>query len=332
MKLCTRCGQDCSTRPRVKTPQGQYTCRACLRPDELSVMETKPQARAAVGAGALAPGRMPAPAIPIHPAARNGDAAAMAALPDDDAPLTLADLETAATAEQLVCPSCQSSVAHGAALCVQCGYDLHAGKHLQTQQGRAEEPLPKVPPAYSKCPKCKYDLKGLKQPRCPECGTLVLKKDHKEHMREFSRREARWAYLKPLIQMTVGMLVMAFFLAVRGKEDEIPWYIASCLIQVPFGCMVFFACCLLWIGFDAPMHLTAIRLAGVYAITEGLAHVMSLVPMPLMGWIAWLLIYAALLAESLDLEFNDAIFVALFSFVVKIALVVAIYQYLFSQM
>jgi hypothetical protein len=41
-------------------------------------------------------------------------------------------------------------------------------------------------------------------------------------------------------------------------------------IGVPIGVVAFFLCCLLWMGFDAPMHLTALRLVGVYALTDGL--------------------------------------------------------------
>jgi hypothetical protein len=312
LKTCIRCGQDCSGKPRVKNAQGRYTCRACLKPEEAARMGQR--ATVAAVAAPSAPG--PAPE------------------PDDAIPLDLADVESAAPAAAALCPSCRSSIPYGAMVCVQCGFHVASGKQFKTRAGDhlPEDPtIPDRAPARAKCPKCGYDLKGLKKPRCPECGTAVLPKDPKEKARDLSRETARWAYLKPLIQFAVGFAISMTVLAARGHPEGIPAFAISYAIQVPIGCIAFFLCCLLWMGFDAPMHLTALRLAGVYALVDAATLVLGFLPVPLVPVLLILFLYVGLMAESLDLEIVDAVIVGLLTFFLKMGVVLVLAAVVFAH-
>lgn len=93
-KICIRCGQDCSAKPRTKDTQGRYTCKACAD------AAPKPKAAAA-----------PVPAEP------DPDAALMAALMAQAKP----DITES-------CPSCGSGLAPGAVICTICGYNKQSGR------------------------------------------------------------------------------------------------------------------------------------------------------------------------------------------------------------
>lgn len=297
-KICTRCGQDCSNKPRTKDAQGRYTCRACY-----DAMMAKAAARQPVAATATTE---PDP------------------LPFADDPLPADLLEEAAPAAGLqICPSCQSSMPHGAPICVQCGFDTRAGKQLGTALGVVQEETA-VPPRGGKCGKCGYSLKGLKEKRCPECGTLIGRLTDRERRNRENAETVKWAYLKPVIQFGVGILGIMLYLTAMGEPDRILFHLVSYAIEVPIGVVVFLLCCAMWIGFDAPIHLIALRLAGVYALTNLTSVVVGLVPIWFVGRTIVLAVYIGMLAESLDLEIQDAVIVGLLTFLVKVLIVAAI--------
>lgn len=93
-KICIRCGQDCSAKPRTKDTQGRYACKACAD------AATRPKAAAA----------------PV-PAETDPDADLMAALMAQTKP----DITES-------CPSCGSGLAPGAVICTICGYNKQSGK------------------------------------------------------------------------------------------------------------------------------------------------------------------------------------------------------------
>jgi Double zinc ribbon len=304
VKLCSRCGQDCSTRPRIKDPKGRYTCRACLSADEQAALSA-PAKAAAVPVAAVA--AKPAPA-PEPRAAR-------------PAPPVIEEPEGTEIAAP-TCPSCQSSVPHGAALCVQCGYNLATGTRAATRKGTDDDDLPDRAPPRKKCPKCGYDLKGLKKPRCPECGTVITPRDREEIRKQTSKDIARWAYLKPVIQFVIGAAIIAGVCIGVGHPEMMITYAIKYAVFVPVGVLAFFLMCLLMIGFDAPMHLTALRLAGIYAVTDATGAVLSF--LPIAGGLITLVVYIGLLMESLDMELGEAIIFGLVSFGLKIAIAATI--------
>lgn len=298
-KVCIACGQDCSNRPRTKDPRGRYACRACL------------DARQAA-----------APPKPV----------AMPELEpvDDRIPTDLLALEAAAKpgAGPQVCPNCQSSMPHGAPICVQCGFDSRNGQVIATQ-----ESVDNIRPTREKgkCPECGYSLKGLKSTRCPECGTIMARMTDREKAREDSVRVVRWAYLKPVLQFAIGSLVIACYYGSKHETDVVVRYFLTYIITVPIGVLGYFLCCVLWMGFDAPMHLTALRLAGVYALVDMVYVLVGIGPGVMMVGLLPLALYGALLAESLDLELQDAIIVGLVTFLIKFGAMLAIAAFILNH-
>ena len=286
-KVCIRCKQDCSNRPRVKDPQGRYTCRVCLD-------AAKPLAR-------------PAPpddgAIPIA---------------DEPLPASLLDAPAAPVAAGLaMCPSCGSSIPHGGAICVQCGFDVRKGQKLGTAEGPLKEESP-IPPKGGKCGKCGYSLKGLKQPRCPECGTVVGKLTDRERRRRENAETVKWSYLKPLIHIAVGLGGgVLFYLATAGSIDVVK-YLITYAIQLPFCEAVFVACCFMWIGFDSSLHLILLRIAGVLALVSLAAVFVGYVPFGIAKVVLIVLIYIGLMSESMELDFQDAVLVGIATYGVQL--------------
>lgn len=119
MKICRICQQDCSTKARVRDPEGNYYCRPCF--DERKAAEAH-EAQVA--------------AAPVMAA----EAAAVAAGEDpglaiEDEGYGLADLMgDIGPGEEgsSMCPECGYAMRAGAALCVHCGYDPVKGKAMRT--------------------------------------------------------------------------------------------------------------------------------------------------------------------------------------------------------
>ncbi len=97
-KICIVCGEDCSTRPRVKNPQGEYACRAC--------------ADTAASRGVVS-GQSP-----------SGGG-------EDD---LLADLIGDAVDHMGdVCPTCGVVLPQDAVICTHCGLNIQVGKQIKTR-------------------------------------------------------------------------------------------------------------------------------------------------------------------------------------------------------
>jgi hypothetical protein len=269
-KVCISCGQDCAGRPRVRDGQGRYMCRPC----------------ADAGAPRGTPARQD---VPTDPA-------------DVDIGYALAEEQAAAAPvarDTATCMGCGVLMAPGAVLCTRCGYDTRAGAQVKTSKGKG---------GPKRCEKCGYDLTGLKKPKCPECGTVfTLGRDYNKEREEFSKDTARWAYLKPLIMFGIGAGIMLMV----GGASQGGWgaalYLIKYAVEVPVGVLVFWLCCLVYLGFDAPMHLTALRLAGIYAVTDVVGLVAGFVPFPILPMVITLTVYIGLLMDLLDLDIQDAV-------------------------
>ncbi len=139
-KICVVCGQDCAGKPRVKDPQGRYSCKSC---HELGFRKTTRPA--AVGAGvakAAAGAKVGAGAGAAKPAAKVAQSAAPVPLaghepePEGafdgfDNAAILAGLESSPAtavpaAEQ--CPGCGAPMASGAMVCMSCGFNKASGR------------------------------------------------------------------------------------------------------------------------------------------------------------------------------------------------------------
>lgn len=99
-KICVICKQDCSTRPRVKDPQGRYMCRECHRQAQQQIAATVPTEAA----------------LPAHGLGGQVDDADM-----------FSDLP-AVSVETQPCASCGMPLSPAVVVCSSCGFNRQTGK------------------------------------------------------------------------------------------------------------------------------------------------------------------------------------------------------------
>jgi hypothetical protein len=296
-KVCIRCKRDCAGRPRTRDERGRYTCQECFD-----------------AVVAKAPLKI-APPPPPEP-------------PEVDIGYLLAEEQAAAAPvaqDTATCMQCGVLMAPGAVLCTRCGHDTRTGAVVKAAPGKKRGP--------KRCEKCGYDVTGLKKPKCPECGTVFkLGRDLNQERKETSQQTVKWAYLKPLIMMGIGLaLVMGLAVGQYGEGAAV-LYLMKYAVGVPIGGAVFWVCCLMWIGFDAPFHLTLIRLAGIYAVVDAVALATGFLPVLIVGRVITLAVYIALLADLMDMDYTDAIFVGLATGLAKFFAMLLIIMYFFPDM
>ncbi|HBS29102.1 MAG TPA: hypothetical protein DEB06_06545 [Phycisphaerales bacterium] len=99
-----------------------------------------------------------------------------------------------------------------------------------------------------------------------------------------------------------------------------PWYLLGYAVLVPTGILGFYICSWLWIGFDAPFWLTAVRLAAVFAVADCVRLIVEPIPLLFIPWLISLGVYIGMLAKLLDIEWQEAAVVALVTTGVRIAI------------
>lgn len=126
-KVCQICHQDCSKKPRVKDPQGRYSCEECV---------AQRQAEAALLAGAD-----PTPGVERRAAAKPAarPAPAKAATVAEGTPAGFWDQPAAApapvAAAQTRCAQCGNGLTPGAVICTLCGFNAQSGRKLKVKTG-----------------------------------------------------------------------------------------------------------------------------------------------------------------------------------------------------
>jgi hypothetical protein len=302
-KVCVVCKQDCSQKPRLKDPQGRYTCQACADALEARArLKVRP-----VPLEAPAPAPVPAP------------------LPDEpDLGYALAEEVKAAGSiaqDTASCMGCGVLMAPGALICTRCGYDTRTGAPMKTSK--------KAPRGPKRCEKCGYDLTGLKKPKCPECGTVFrMGRDLKKEREEDNRRTVRWAYYKPLIASAAGLLLMTIIAAARVGSEALPGVFIMYAGGYIVASAVYWTCSLLWFGFDAPLHLTLLRMIAVCAFADSAYWAVSGLPMFLLTRAIVLFVFVGAMTELMDLDFTDAVIVGLITGLGKLLALFAIIMYL----
>jgi hypothetical protein len=179
-------------------------------------------------------------------------------------------------------------------------------------------PPPKKP---AKCKACGYDLKGLKADKCPECGAKIVARVKADELEELSRQVAREAYTKPLIYMGIGLAGMATLLALTGAgvSEWIGAYV-NWLVAIPVGLLAFWICCATFLGYDAPFHLTAMRLGGIFAITNMLWLLLQSIP--IVGWGATLITMLGMFMSELELDLTDAVIMTFINWLLTVFAVI----------
>lgn len=285
-KICIYCKTDCSDRPRVRDRQGRYACRACAETASSAFERQGPLAE------------------------------------DVDADILLApEPEMKREREKVHCPVCLREILPGERLCVSCNYDPATGLTEETLVAR--KPLGKEGLV---CVNCGYSLRGLRAMRCPECRQPVVHRaDQKARSGAFADETTRQAYLTPLLMLGIGGGLYVVGSAIAHGPAGAPLAAIILTAQVITGLLAFFLCSALIFGFDAPWHLTTLRLAGIYSVV----NVAGLVIDELLGGscflhVLLLLIYIQMLMSLLELDLQDAIILGFVLFLVRFGLLMAL--------
>ncbi|MCE2967425.1 MAG: hypothetical protein ACK5WB_04645 [Phycisphaerales bacterium] len=273
-KICIRCGEDCSDRPRLKDASGRYMCKAC------AAREAR------------------VPAAPIDPS--------------DLGPIMLDDAGAIPLAGDAPseCPKCKAKMSEGAVLCVACGHGAERFiPATPAEPERLSRPSRMRFAVPAKCPRCSYDLKGVKSERCPECGELITPAAMRRLYSERARREVYVkSYVIPAALLFVGLAVWVPVYAMEHGAGDVVAEIIGRIVAVALGLLAYFICGILWLGFDAPWHLTALRLLGIQNFGMGLVAGLDLMGVPgLLSLVAWVLVTYVLLMSLMDMESQDAI-------------------------
>lgn len=293
-KICRICKHDCSAVRRVKDRAGNYVCQPCL------------DARS--GTTRADSGQDSIPAVP-----------------DDGGiiPIDLEGIPLPGTNE--LCPGCGMPSSSNAVVCLGCGFNRRTGMFTADELNAAQDPTKPVRKKKFSCSKCGYSLDGLKSPQCPECGTINTRETGKLDRRSLSRQIVRDTYMKPAIIAIIAIVGLAIIATVHRS----PAYAAFTAIwiagSVLLGTGVYFMFCLLWAGFDAPMHIAAIRLLAVYGMTTLVSETMDFFLIRPVVWIASILVYYGLLMSLMEIdEWKDALLLTVFMNIARFVVFVLI--------
>lgn len=275
-KICVRCGHDCSNVPRRKNPEGHYCCKACL---------DNPRRAAAI--------RQQQAPTPLAPAPKEE-------VWHDEASSLPLDVPYPDRPPMQECPGCARLIAGDARVCVYCGYSSTEGAPVR--------------PDGVKCRHCGYDLSGLKSPRCPECGKLHVPRRFVGHGAEISREIVRREYLKPALMFLISLPLAFVVYWLRHDVSVALQALLGMVIEIPVALLVYLGCCVIWIGFDAPLHLTVLRIAGILGAVTLTSAVANLLPIYFLPTVITVVVYVGLLSEMLDMDLGDAMIVAVLTY------------------
>ena len=233
---------------------------------------------------------------------------------DEATPLEIAPDEHPPEKPRVSCPACARMMEADAQICIACGFDHRKGftEHAGIGAGG-------VIGGGIECPYCGYDLRGLKQPKCPECGNMIEKDDLRPASRAVKVEITSAMVIRPLIMLVCGLIV----------AGAVQWFGVSpkATLQYLVGFPVVLGCGMLayllvgsWLtGFDLPLPVAAMKIAAVYACYDGVIFLMAL---GTWTWVLWPFVwvgYWVLLAWELDLEFGDTVMLAVLAFVARLA-------------
>jgi hypothetical protein len=307
---CANCGTDLSRGKRAKdNNSGLYYCPAFALHGECEPATASGTDRDAQEQQSRRP------AVPVRADDPQSDTK-----PDEAADIYGIDLEPVENAASnrprsvkpsaprtQACPVCLTTLTDQQR-CFGCGFDsakglLSSSKVLKSKDQHGTRTV--------LCPKCTYDMGAGTAMTCPECGTTLPIEDKTTQYARQSKETARQAYLQPLLMLGIaGLIMMGVWFANLGLLGLAVYPIYLIAITL-LGTFVFQLMCLTFIGFDAPLHLTVLRLAGIYAVMSVVDEIAGWIPLPCVPILVSLLVYVGLLMQMLDLEVNDAVILAL---------------------
>ena len=307
-KICGICAEDCSDRPRVKDQKGRYFCKACVdaRTNQRTAEQTVPSA-----------GDEP---FELD----DGDAFQIAEEEPGARPLPIDLLDQ--TEPVRGCPICLKSMPKGAKICVSCGYDAVKGIQSSTLVEKAASKKKRGKRGYL-CAKCGYDLEGVPEPVCPECGTRVNLSRRDRLRQEAAAEVYHNEWKKPLIWLAVGVLGMSIVYLASGVPSAILIYAALLTVQIIIGYIVLWMCSSFLGDIGTPL-LNLTRLAGIYAMVDLVGFFLGFIPVLLIPFVIKLGVYVGLFCSAFDTDWQDAIIVIFLTGLAKFAIVLLVMFYM----
>jgi len=219
------------------------------------------------------------------------------------------------------CPNCNAAMKPGQTRCSLCGkisslFEVQHGRRTAAE-GPRTEPL--------RCKQCNYDLAGLRDLVCPECGTRNTVSSQSESLSEVSEEVTRWEYQKPAIMAAIGFVLAFLITGIDDGWSDAVWFAAGFPVRVTLITGAFIVCGLSWVGLDAPFKLTLLRFAGILGLVDLAAALLGASTLPFSGLLMFLgggILYVYLLVELFDLDVQDAWGVAAVTYVVYSVLMV----------
>ncbi len=308
VKVCVVCKQDVSKKPRVKDPQGRYLCEACYA-------ETEAKQRAPSALKAVSKPAQPSPSAsgtaPSKPSSKPA--------PTDDGVFDSIEQLDGGDAGEFMLPE---------------GYDPSLALAAATAK---PEPAVRVPPPQTKggkgkkggpaaeflCRHCGYNMAGALTMRCPECGKMNMSPKN-DALIDTEREVRRNTYLRPVVLTAIGLIGSLIALIAGGVGVEAYVVVFGFwLLSVPVGLLTFWICSLIFLEYDAPFHITAMRLSGIYACVGILDAIGYAAGMHVFGWASFGLLILLYMTE-LEMERWEAVGMAVAGIVVKWALIIGL--------
>ncbi|TVQ33561.1 MAG: hypothetical protein EA376_01990 [Phycisphaeraceae bacterium] len=196
------------------------------------------------------------------------------------------------------CPSCNAMMEGLARLCIACGYNLDTGRRAETMVNAS--------------------------------GAAVDVTDD-------SRRQS-WAgamrkdVFNAIVIFVVTMIGALVVLEGTEGTDGVITYLVIVPLEIGLTIAAIFICALMWLSPGRPWLLTSLRLAAVVS-TVSLAQILIGLALPSFFFIALasLVLQAALLAWALEIEFGEAILVAIITIIIKIILAITLASLVLSR-
>ncbi len=257
----------------------------------------------------------------------------------DDDIIPLAPEDHASDVELKSCPVCFHRYPPDTHTCINCGFNEERGiaSSRFVEKSRAAAPVAPIPlrttksPPKLTCPHCDYDMTGAPSMTCPECGKAMPTRS--QHLRaQIAHDTIVEAYRTPAIQLAAGTAILMILGTILIGPIGLIVYPVSLIVQAGVGLIVFYACCLLWIGFDAPLKLNALRLLSIYAVTGATEAFFGLVPIPFIGWIIPLIVFVGMFTKQMEVDNIDAVAYLVLTFILWIAIAMFVLQPAFAAL
>jgi len=317
--VCVRCKRDCSGVARVKNPQGQYMCRECYDTEALG-LKGRP-GRGVAGAEQPHAGeaaRFAAPGVVVQSEAAEDNSIPLEEIVNSGEGLGAGASRANGRGprDMPMCSYCGMPLKDGAIICLGCGMNSTTGLFLNGKPASAAH----------NCVKCGYDMRGLKTPRCPECGTVNTRAVRLKHVPR--EQELRDNYLRPAVYAALGLAVSIPLAGLRFGWTQVPSHLLGLAAGIVAGVIGFCICGLIWLGFETRPAAIAARIAGIVCLTDAASELGALVPFSGLGYILPIVAYVALLSDMFDLDTSDAALVSLVTLGVYVGMWLLLIRYL----